>query len=219
MPEYLCLSFPLSTTTPAYGNGQKPILEAINDIAKGDSSNKTKLIIDSHIGTHVDFPKHFIADGKSGTDYLAADFVFSEIEIIEIDLKSGLIDNKHLVGLQYNKNCELLLIKTLAGNNRYSEAYWQNGPGMASETALFLKEKMPKLKAIGFNFISLTAYQHRQEGRLAHKAYLGENILIIEDMNLVSVDAKTLLNKVVVAPLLFEHCDGAPVYVLAEMKE
>lgn len=219
MPEYLCLSFPLSTNTPAYGNGQKPILEAINDIAKGDSSNKTKLIIDSHIGTHIDFPKHFIADGKSGTDYLAADFVFNEIEIIEIDLKSGLIDNKHLVGLHYNKNCELLLIKTLAGNDRYSEDYWKNGPGMAAETALFLKEKMPKLKAIGFNFISLTAYQHRQEGRLAHKAYLGENILIIEDMNLASVDAKTLLNKVVVAPLLFDNCDGAPVYVLAEMKE
>jgi kynurenine formamidase len=73
---------------------------------------------------------------------------------------------------------------------------------------------------IGFDFISLSSYAHRDLGREAHRAFLaeleidGDNkdpILIIEDMDLSKI--KICLSKIIVSPLRFEMADGAPVTV------
>jgi kynurenine formamidase len=216
MPNYYSLSHILSASTPAYGNGVKPVLEIVNSIKNGASSNKTKIIIDSHLGTHLDFPFHFIDNGKKGEEYLPCNFVFHFPFVIDLPVQNGLITNELLKAFSFPQNIDLLLIKTGTEYFRSSDKYWQNGPGMAAETAMFLKQKMPRLKAIGFDFISLSSYQHRAEGREAHNKYLSNNILIIEDMKLSVIDNSLNFLKIVVAPLLFTNCDAAPVYVLAE---
>ncbi len=216
MSAYLSLSHILSENTPSYGNGVKPILEILNSIKNGASSNKTKIITDSHLGTHIDFPYHFIEEGKKGEDYLPSDFVFNFPFVIDLPIQQDLISNNLLNEFSFPRNTDLLLIKTGTEHFRNTEKYWQNGPGMAAETAMFLKQKIPSLKAIGFDFISLSSYQHREEGRLAHKKYLSSNILIIEDMKLSVIVKNLKILKVVVAPLLFTNCDASPVYVLAE---
>lgn len=215
--EFKSLSYSLSSQTPSYGNGAKPELELINSIKDGGTSNKTKIITDSHLGTHIDFPFHFIADGKTGNDYSASDFCFQSPLIIEVPINSGLIGNHELGQVEKNSECDLLLIKTGTGKYRYEEHYWKNGPGMAAETARFLKNKFPSLRAIGFDFISLTSFQHREEGRNAHREYLSRNILIIEDMKLDEIHSGTKINEIIIAPFLFENCDGAPVYVMAKI--
>ncbi|CAG0981726.1 MAG: cyclase [Bacteroidetes bacterium] len=216
MSNFISLSHILSENTPAYGNGDKPTFEKINSIKEGASSNKTQINTDSHLGTHVDFPYHFLEEGKKGEEFLPNDFVFTAPFLIELPVHYGLITNRHLSAFTIPIHTDLLLIKTGMEQFRNEKKYWENGPGMASETAFFFKYNFPRLRAIGFDFLSLSSYQHREEGRLAHKNYLSNHILIIEDMKLLPLSKSNTLNKVLVAPLLFANCDGAPVYVLAE---
>jgi len=76
-----------------------------------------------------------------------------------------------------------------------------------------------KLKFIGLDSISISCPASSVEGRKAHQALLGEHesgkppILIIEDMALQGLN--DVPYKIIVAPLIFECADGAPVTVLA----
>ena len=76
------------------------------------------------------------------------------------------------------------------------------------------------MKIVGFDFISLSSYQHRPEGREAHKALLHSQfgkkaVLIIEDMDLSDLEKSPEL--IIVSPLRLEGLDGAPVTVIAEV--
>jgi kynurenine formamidase len=67
------------------------------------------------------------------------------------------------------------------------------------------------------DFISLTAYQHRELGRAAHKAFLGGEhpILLVEDMDLNQLSSQP--KSIVCAPLLMKGADGAPVHIIASI--
>ena len=66
---------------------------------------------------------------------------------------------------QAPENTDLLLIRTGFEDQRGKPLYWQNAPGMAPETADFLLDHLPGLKAVGFDFISISSLAHRQAGR------------------------------------------------------
>jgi len=55
-------------------------------------------------------------------------------------------------------------------------------------------------------------------GRIAHKEFLSQDILIIEDMNLIALDVKRKLHKMIVAPLYVSGAEGAPVTIIGEVK-
>ena len=70
---------------------------------------------------------------------------------------------------------------------------------------------------VGFDFISLSPYQNKEEGRKAHRTFLdpdGENqpVLIIEDMDLEG--DLSFMKQVWVAPWLIKGVDSAPCTVL-----
>ena len=75
---------------------------------------------------------------------------------------------------------------------------------------------MPYLRVFGFDMISLTSKLDRAEGKLAHIAFLIENvILVLEDMNLeiLSITPST----VIISTLQLEGADGGPCNVIAIM--
>ena len=114
---------------------------------------------------------------------------------------------------------DLLLIRTGYESLRGQDAYWNDNPGLAPELADYLRERFPMLRCVGFDFISVTSWKHRTEGKLAHKAFLapengGKEIWAIEDMSLN--DAPENINRVIVAPLMVEDGNGTAVTVIAE---
>ena len=114
---------------------------------------------------------------------------------------------------------ELLLIRTGFEQKRRDDVYWNDNPGINPDLPDWLRDRFPKLRCVGFDFISVTSWQYRAEGRLAHKAFLApekgsREIWAIEDMSLK--DAPETIKKVVVAPLLVEDGNGAAVTVIAE---
>lgn len=220
MSNWEFLSYEMTGSLTNYGGSKGIEIEWLRRMDKGDTSNNSALKFSSHTGTHIDFPLHFYVEGKTGSEYSASNFVFTKVGVLDIsaaDVHSYLISNRDLKN-NLSSDLEFLIIKTGFCNRRNDTKYWEHNWGFAPETANFLKEKFPNLKAIGFDLISLSSYQQRETGRVAHKEFLEKNdILIVEDMDLQNIFGETKIKTLIVSPLRFEGADGAPVTILAEM--
>lgn len=219
MSKYVLLSHVLKQDTPSYGNRDKVIIRVNSCIRGGETANSSCLVLsNNHIGTHIDVPRHFSDDGKKTTDYPICDYIFHKCQVLDVPCDSAiLITMSDLKGLR--EDVDLLLIRTGYESKRGTDEYWNNNPGLDPELADQLRKKCQNLRCVGFDFISVTSWQHRAEGRMAHKAFLApENnsreIWAIEDMSLCNAPAD--IKNVVVAPLLVEDGNGSSVTVIAE---
>lgn len=222
MINYISLSYILSDRISAYGNGDKLEIKKIKSITLGDTSNNSLLKLSAHLGTHIDFPYHFCNNGKKSSDYLINELIFTKIGIIEVKInEEDLVINENIIinSEKLANDIDFLLIKTGYCNFRYEERYWKFNPGFHQELAKFLRKKFPFIRAIGFDSISLSSFQHREIGRLAHKEFLCiNNILIVEDMDLSKINSTSKIKKLIIAPLVVQDIEAAPVTVIAELE-
>jgi len=219
------LSHFLTTNTPSYGNRDEFKVTPKSDINTGDSANTSEWsFTNNHLGTHIDLPRHFCKEGFAYEDYSAQDFIFNTVSLIDYPCISGVLIRKQDVQAKLSKltnsNLELLIIRTGYEKHRTLDKYWNDNPGLHAELADYFREKFPAIRAIGFDFISITSWNHRPQGRLSHKAFLcpenSKPIWIIEDMSLQKVNNE--LKRVIVAPLQVENSNGGPVSIIAEEK-
>ena len=170
----------------------------------------------NHSGTHIDFPNHFSDEGKIINDYPASFWQFKKVHVISYKAKSDeIIDEKLTQHDDIPSDTEFIIIDTKFGKHREEKIYWNNNPGLSPSLASHLKIICPNLKAIGFDFISLTSYQNRLLGREAHKSFLLANdILLIEDMKLDQIKDK-VIKTVTALPLLIDKIDGGPISIIA----
>lgn len=221
MSNFVLLSHVLKQDTPSYGNRDKVIIRVNSSIKAGDTANSSCLILsNNHIGTHIDVPRHFSVDGKRTIDYPIGDYMFEKCQVVDLPKKEAcLIGPDDLMDQPIDSDVELLLLRTGYESLREQDAYWNDNPGLAPILADYLRSVFPKLRCIGFDFISVTSWKYRAEGRMAHKAFLtpedgGREIWAIEDMSLK--DAPVDIKRVVVAPLMVEDGNGTAVTVIAE---
>ena len=107
-----------------------------------------------------------------------------------------------------------MLIRTGFSRCQGEERYGRSGPGFSPELARSLRRRFPWLGAIAPDCISLTSLQHREEGRRAHRAILGEGMRIFEELGLENVLGGAALVSVIALPLRCERGYGAPCSVI-----
>lgn len=211
----ILLSHVLDASTPGFG-GQVPFSrQQVNSIAAGKSSNSELWSLQNHSGSHVDTPRHFIADGKTLTDIPISNWLFQKPNLLDRVSQPDEVIEADTWCDSIPIDCDLVLLRTGFEERRHETAYWQNNPGLAPSIAHWLRRHRPSVRAIGFDFLSLTAFQHRELGRVSHKAFLAEEdgpeILIFEDLSLKM--ASNSLRMVLVAPLMVQNADGSPITV------
>jgi arylformamidase len=211
------LSHFLDEETPLYGGEKAIFIENSSEISKGASSNTKLLRLPNHSGTHIDFPNHFSDNGKNSCDYDADFWTFNHVVLINYPAqKEEIIDNKMLKTFEKNDHIEFLIINTDFQKYRHQKEYWNNNPGLSPELAKTIRNLFPKIKAVGFDFISVSSYQNRELGRLAHKEFLvNHDILLIEDMKLDQLEEKKI-KSVIALPWLINQIDGVPISIIAE---
>jgi len=213
------LSHSLSSNTPSYGNRDEVILIQKSSIAKGDSSNTIDFrLTNNHIGTHIDVPKHFYDEGSTITDISPDQWFFFNITLIDIPCKKGrLIEVSDIISEDISADTELLLIRTGFESFRNEDIYWNGYPGISEDTCEYLRNHFVNLRAVGFDFISLTSPLFKEQGKKAHLSLLDEKevgpIFIIEDMKLSNLT--NIPSQVIVAPLLIDQGNGGPVTVFS----
>ena len=226
MRNNINLSHLISQSTPAYGNRDRIFIRDNSSILKGETANSSCWVFsNNHIGTHIDSPHHFSATGKKTHEFDVNDFFYDEVKLVDIRCATGILisvdDFKKVENEIGQNNIELLLIRTGYEQYRTIDKYWNDSPGLAAELADYFRGKYPKLRCVGFDFISLTSWNFRPEGRVSHKAFLcpedgKKEILVIEDMALAAVNKQ--IRSVVVAPMFVEDGNGGAVTVFADME-
>lgn len=219
--KYACLSHALTRELPVYGGSATLEITEVKSLRSGGSSNVFRFCMENHWGTHVDCPAHFFDNGIRVSDYTPADWIFEKPFLLEAGLKENsviLADNLFSVP----ENADILLIRTGFSCFRGTEKYVLSNPGFSPEAGLWLRRNRPAVKAIGFDFVSLSPFNDRELGRAAHRAFLdpgGENqpVRIIEDMRLTGDLSR--LATVWVAPLVIEGLDSAPCTIIGALEE
>ena len=220
------LSHVLSAYTPTYGGKDLCNIEKVKKISNGDTSNNSHIHLSSHVGTHIDAPYHFCEDGKTIDEYPPEFWVCKNPWVINLNIKKNELISYNSIQGQLNeipKSTEILFIRT--GFEKYrnmndKDKFIFQGPGIQADIGYWLRKKT-SIKMIGLDFISLSSFVHREEGRLAHQAFLCNHekdgirfdpILIIEDMNLINYNKD--IENIIVLPLRTKRADGAPVTVV-----
>ena len=145
--------------------------------------------------------------------------VFPKCSTIDIARNnSDLITSANLPS-EIDTSIDLLLIRTGYEKYRNENKYWNDNPGVSSELADYLRRNYPKLRAVGFDFISLTSWKHKEEGLKAHLNFLDpakREIFIIEDMKLQELGDHDIID-LIIAPWLIDEIDSAPVTIIARV--
>ena len=220
------LSHILSANIPTYGGKNLCNIERVKIISNGDTSNNSHIHISSHVGTHIDAPYHFCDSGKTLDEYPPEFLICKYPFVIDLSINKDeliLFDKIQNQLHEIPELTDILFIRTGFENCRIGnkkDKYIFHNPGIDADIGHWLRENK-SIKMIGIDFISLSSYAHREEGRIAHKAFLSDHekngtifdpILIIEDMKLINYNNK--IKNVVVLPLRIEKIDGSPVTVI-----
>src|SRR6476619_242821 len=204
VPQFLDVSVSLAAGIPAYPGNPEFELQPVKRISAGGSSNVSRLVMGTHTGTHVDAPKHFFDDGI-GVDSLALDLLLGRVRVIEIPKRGG-IGSEELAAAGLREDLRVLF-KTP------NSALW-NDPGFHPEYTYLTEEGAHYLvgqgvKVVGLDYLSVE--QFKKAGAPAHRALLGNGVLIIEGLNLSEAEAG--MYEMYCLPLRI-HADGAPARVI-----
>lgn len=220
--KFVLLSYPINEQTPTYGNKNKVVISSDKSILDGDSVNESSISLPLHAGTHIDFPRHFYSEGQTLIDFPNSFWVCSSPAVIEIESQELLLKEEiveKLEGIPRGIQPDIFIIKVKTNVKRNSSDFWEYNYGFHHELAPYIRNNFPGIKLIGINSLSLTSFQHRDEGRKAHLEFLNPKhpILIIEDMDLSEVNDSTHFNEIIISPLQVKHVDGVPVSILAKI--
>lgn len=206
------LSHTVSMQTPLYGGKRNIIIKSVKSIKKGDSSNTMFWSFPNHLGTHIDAPLHFIIKGKSISEIKPKDLIFTKVKLVVFkNIRPGRMIT--LEDLKDVRDCDLLLLKTRFEAYRNKQIFWKNSVSLSPGLAGWLKKKCPSLRCVGIDSISISNINKRDIGRQAHRAFLGRDILLVEDMKLSGLRKDP--DTVIIVPIMVARADASPCTVLA----
>ncbi len=218
MSKYLQLSHPLGLTDPRPPAIPAPQLSDLYTVA-ADGANVQILRLASHTGTHLDSPRHVIDDGVRITEYRPEELIFTRIEVVDLQLADAenvqpIHLEPHAPGLQ---RADLALFRFGYAHVRREDPdrFSLRCPGFCVESARWLRETCPQLRAMGMDVPSVSTIAHLEETMAAHNELLsgeGRRFLIIEDMKLD--ENLQDLSEVRVSPWLVLGMDSGPCTIL-----
>ncbi len=171
-------------------------------IANGDVCNLSQFCSSVHIGTHMDAPRHFLADGH-GMESMPIEATVGPARVIGIQ-DPELIQVRELEPHRLQKG-ERVLFKS--GN---SERHWKTPTfqekfvHIPEATAHYLAKC--GVQTVGVDYLSVGGYE--TDSAETHRALLAAGIWVIEGLNLEHVDPGDY--ELVCLPLRMVGSDGAP---------
>lgn len=224
--SWISLSHPLSETTPLYGGGERVRIARVRSMAAGQTSNNSELALPAHAGSHIDAPRHFDPAGRTLDSYPLEYWHADRPWLLDCAAEAGELLNLARLADDFRKipqDCDLLLLRTgfEQWRTRDPERYSLRGPGLAQDACDWLRRNR-RLKMLGLDFISVSSFAHREEGRRAHRALLAahdsgaEPVLPVEDLALAGLATAPVESWII--PILFSEADGAPVTAIARLQ-
>jgi arylformamidase len=175
-------------------------------LEKGAPLNVTELSMPCHAGTHVDAPKHFF-DDKPGVDALPLDLLIGRARVIDVPVRGG-ITEAHLSPAGLREDLRVLLRTPNSRLWSTNDGFHEDYTYLAESGARYLVDQ--GVKVVGIDYLSVE--QFHKAGAPAHHALLGNNVVIIEALDLSQAEAGHY--EMYCLPLRIEGADGAPARVV-----
>ena len=175
-----------------------------------DYCHVDQLHLNSHVGTHIDAPFHFLSDGKPISAFSVDFFVRPGVAIDLRHKKAGeTITAEDLRCYHLEQGCAAVLV---TGWYRFfgSEEYLKH-PYLSKDAAEFLVEQGVSIVAVDF----LNVDQTHGDAWDAHQVLLGRETLIVENLNntlVLDFDKSYLFSFL---PLKILGTDGSPIRAVA----
>ncbi len=197
------ISVPIRPAMPIWPGNAGVDLELTEAIDRGDVANVTALRIGAHTGTHVDAPRHFLADGTT-TEAIAPDALIGPAFVADATAATCL-DGAAIAALDVPAGTVRLLLKT-----RNSELWARDdfAPGhlrLDASGAQAVLAMGPAL--IGIDYLSIG-------DEAAHRMLLGAGIVPLEGLDLRGVEPGPY--RLICTALRIIGSDGAPARAFLE---
>ncbi len=195
----------ISNETPVFPGDPGVIVTPVISISDGAIANVSNISIGSHMGTHIDAPKHFFESGNT-IDNLPIDCLVGTARVIEVP-------EKDFVSAQdlkpYNiKSGEIIILKT-RNSSFIEEPEFNTGfVYLSRDGAEYLVNA--GVKTVGIDYLSIEEYESPDSS--VHKILLSNNIVIIEGLKLKGI--KQGMYEIAALPLKIKGCDGSPARVI-----
>jgi arylformamidase len=177
-------------------------IERIMDLAHGDAANVSKIELGAHTGTHMDAPRHFLADGV-GLDEMPLDATIGTARVINIEHPQAILPSElEAHNLQAG---ERVLFRTLNSKRCWkTDQFVEDFVYISASAAQYLVER--QVRTVGIDYLSVGGYVN--DGVETHQILLEAGIWLIEGLNLSEVKPGTY--ELICLPLRVAGADGAP---------
>ncbi len=211
----LLLSYPLSRDVPVFP-GTPPLKVIEHQTIEVDGSRSSMVEFNTHTGSHLDLPAHF-HEGGEGASLLPRLIELSPARCLDMPAEGDA--PLYLDDLPNDLDgVEALLLRTGAHCLRDSDPqqYREKHPWLHPDAAERLR-RLPRLKAIGFDFISAASPSSPEEGAAVHKTLLSPErpIMIMEDLDLSDGRLPERGWTLYIVPMFTADVESTPVTVLA----
>ncbi len=211
----LLLSYPLSRDVPVFP-GTPPLKVIEHQTIEVDGSRSSMVEFNTHTGSHLDLPAHF-HEGGEGASLLPRLIELSPARCLDMPAEGDA--PLYLDDLPNDLDgVEALLLRTGAHRLRdsYPQQYREKHPWLHPDAAERLR-RLPRLKAIGFDFISAASPSSPEEGAAVHKTLLSPErpIMIMEDLDLSDGRLPERGWTLYIVPMFTADVESTPVTVLA----
>ncbi len=198
------LSVPIYPGMLRWIDDQDVVLTQESSMAKGDPYNFSRVTLSTHIGTHIDAPRHFTDYGKTIEQLSLSDLVG---EALVVEITADRITADELRAIDFQKY-QRILFKTRNSELLMNETFHKNYVALDYSAAVLLVEN--GVRVVGIDYLSIEELE--TETHNVHKLLTENDVIIIETLDLRAVKPGAYF--MVALPLNLKGCEGAPARVV-----
>ena len=196
------ISMLLTADLPIWPSSPGLAISPLASIRRGDEANVSALSMDVHSGTHVDAPRHFVADGRELEEMGLTPFV-GTAEVV--DVSHAEVIDADVLGAVVPEAAQRILLRT---RNSRIEGFRRGGfradyAALTPGGAAWLADRGTLL--VGIDYLSVQLYDDPPD---AHTALLGADVCVLEGLVLNHVAAGRYL--LACLPLRLDGVEAAP---------
>jgi len=177
-----------------------------------DGYNLSQVIISSHVGTHIDAPRHFLEQGVT-LDKVPLDRLIGKARLLNFSHKKAkeLITRKEIESYDsVISPDDIIILRTDWYEKFPSHEYGYDNPNVSTKAVEYLIQK--KIKMLGVESPTL----NWEDNPNAHKILLNAGILLVEGLAYLD-KIRTETFTFYAIPLKIKDIDGFPVRAFAEI--
>jgi arylformamidase len=200
------ITVPISNDLPVYPGDPAIQITRVMSLEKGDVARVSHLSINTHIGTHIDPPYHFMKDGIP-LDQVPLEVLIGPARVIDAG-DADVIDAALLS--QFNlSGATRILFKTRNSRLwRESNEFREDFVYLETDGAELLVERGVRL--VGIDYLSIERFNFDKPA--THWALLGAGVVIVEGLDLTEVTPGDY--ELICLPLKIKDGDGGPARVV-----